>query len=51
VLPPRGHIGIFNRSHYEEVITVRVNPHFLDAQQLPPGHVSAASGATGSKHP
>ena len=40
VLPPRGHIGIFNRSHYEEVITVRVNPHFLDAQQLPPGHVT-----------
>ena len=39
VLPPRGHIGIFNRSHYEEVVTVRVNPHFLDAQQLPPGHV------------
>jgi PPK2 family polyphosphate:nucleotide phosphotransferase len=39
VLPPRGHIGIFNRSHYEEVITVRVNPHFLDAQQLPPEHV------------
>ena len=40
VLPPRGHIGIFNRSHYEEVITVRVNPHFLDAQQLPPGSVN-----------
>ncbi len=40
VLPPRGHIGIFNRSHYEEVVTVRVNPHFLDAQQLPPGHVT-----------
>ncbi|MGE0871572.1 MAG: PPK2 family polyphosphate kinase [Kofleriaceae bacterium] len=34
-LPPRGHIGVFNRSHYEEVITVRVNPAFLDAQRLP----------------
>jgi PPK2 family polyphosphate:nucleotide phosphotransferase len=34
-LPPRGRIGVFNRSHYEEVITVRVNPGFLDAQRLP----------------
>jgi PPK2 family polyphosphate:nucleotide phosphotransferase len=34
-LPERGRIGIFNRSHYEEVLVVRVHPHFLDAQQLP----------------
>jgi PPK2 family polyphosphate:nucleotide phosphotransferase len=34
-LPKRGHIGIFNRSHYEEVLTVRVHPEFLDAQKLP----------------
>jgi PPK2 family polyphosphate:nucleotide phosphotransferase len=34
-LPERGRIGVFNRSHYEEVITVRVNPGFLDAQRLP----------------
>ncbi|MGE0549830.1 MAG: PPK2 family polyphosphate kinase [Kofleriaceae bacterium] len=34
-LPPRGHIGVFNRSHYEEVLTVRVNPGFLDSQRLP----------------
>lgn len=34
-LPPRGVIGIFNRSHYEEVLTVRINPSFLDAQRLP----------------
>ena len=40
VLPPRGHIGIFNRSHYEEVITVRVNPALLAAEQLPPEHVT-----------
>jgi PPK2 family polyphosphate:nucleotide phosphotransferase len=33
-LPERGRIGIFNRSHYEEVIAVRVNPHFLQRQQL-----------------
>src|SRR4051812_9439497 len=40
VLPPRGHVGIFNRSHYEEVTTVRVNPHFLAAQQLPAARVT-----------
>ena len=36
-LPARGDIGIFNRSHYEEVLVVRVHPAVLDAQQLPPG--------------
>jgi PPK2 family polyphosphate:nucleotide phosphotransferase len=35
-LPRRGHIGIFNRSYYEEVLVVRVNPGFLQAQKLPP---------------
>ena len=34
-LPRRGHIGIFNRSHYEEVLVVRVHPEFLAKQQLP----------------
>ncbi len=34
-LPPRGHIGIFNRSHYEEVLAVRVHPEFLARQHLP----------------
>jgi PPK2 family polyphosphate:nucleotide phosphotransferase len=34
-LPERGRIGIFNRSHYEEVLVVRVNPGFLDRQRLP----------------
>jgi len=34
-LPERGQIGIFNRSHYEEVLTVRVNPKLLDKQRLP----------------
>lgn len=34
-LPQRGRIGVFNRSHYEEVLTVRVNPEFLGAQKLP----------------
>jgi PPK2 family polyphosphate:nucleotide phosphotransferase len=34
-LPERGHIAIFNRSYYEEVLVVRVHPEFLDAQRLP----------------
>ena len=34
-LPPRGHIGIFNRSHYEEVLVVRVHPEILEHQRLP----------------
>ena len=35
-LPRRGEIGIFNRSHYEEVLVVRVHPELLDRQKLPP---------------
>jgi PPK2 family polyphosphate:nucleotide phosphotransferase len=35
-LPERGRIAIFNRSYYEEVLVVRVDPEFLDAQRLPP---------------
>jgi PPK2 family polyphosphate:nucleotide phosphotransferase len=31
-LPERGEIAVFNRSHYEEVLAVRVHPEFLDAQ-------------------
>jgi PPK2 family polyphosphate:nucleotide phosphotransferase len=34
-LPARGQIGIFNRSHYEEVLVVRVHPEILDGQRLP----------------
>jgi PPK2 family polyphosphate:nucleotide phosphotransferase len=34
-LPRRGDIGIFNRSHYEEVLVVRVHPENLDRQRLP----------------
>ena len=34
-LPARGEIGIFNRSHYEEVLVVRVHPEILDRQKLP----------------
>jgi PPK2 family polyphosphate:nucleotide phosphotransferase len=35
-LPERGRIGIFNRSHYEEVLVVRVHPDLLAAEKLPP---------------
>jgi len=35
-LPNRGHIGIFNRSYYEEVLVVRVHPEFLAKQKIPP---------------
>lgn len=34
-LPARGHIGIFNRSYYEEVLVVRVHAPILAAQKLP----------------
>ena len=34
--PARGQIGIFNRSHYEDVLVVRVHPELLERQQLPP---------------
>jgi PPK2 family polyphosphate:nucleotide phosphotransferase len=37
-LPERGRIGIFNRSHYEEVVALRVHPEWLDRQKLPSGH-------------
>jgi PPK2 family polyphosphate:nucleotide phosphotransferase len=35
-LPRRGHIGIFNRSYYEEVLVVRVHKELLERQGLPP---------------
>ena len=34
-LPERGHIGIFNRSYYEEVLIVRVHPEILRSEGLP----------------
>jgi PPK2 family polyphosphate:nucleotide phosphotransferase len=38
-VPERGRIGIFNRSHYEEVLVVRVHPDMLERQKLPPGAI------------
>jgi PPK2 family polyphosphate:nucleotide phosphotransferase len=46
VVPARGRIGIFNRSHYEEVLIVRVHPELLAKQNLPP----AATGKTIWQH-
>ena len=43
-LPERGRIGIFNRSHYEEVVVVRVHPDLLDAEHLPPRPEDDARG-------
>ena len=34
-LPERGRIGVFNRSHYEEVLVVRVHPEYLGGQRVP----------------
>ena len=34
-LPARGNIGIFNRSHYEEVLVVRVHEQVLANEKLP----------------
>jgi PPK2 family polyphosphate:nucleotide phosphotransferase len=39
-LPERGRIGIFNRSHYEEVLVVRVHRQLLKAQHVPSERVT-----------
>jgi PPK2 family polyphosphate:nucleotide phosphotransferase len=39
-LPERGHIGIFNRSYYEEVLVVRVHPKVLKDEKLPPSLIT-----------
>ena len=47
-------IGIFNRSHYEEVLVTRVHPEILDAQHLPPSSpgdkISGTIGSRISRH-
>ena len=39
-LPNRGHIGVFNRSYYEEVLVVRVHREMLERQRIPPSLVT-----------
>ncbi|MBT8326376.1 MAG: polyphosphate kinase 2 family protein [Bacteroidia bacterium] len=34
-LPERGRIGIFNRSHYEEVLVCKVHPQYVLGQNIP----------------
>jgi PPK2 family polyphosphate:nucleotide phosphotransferase len=34
-LPARGHIGIFNRSYYEECLVTRVHPELLAKEKIP----------------
>jgi len=48
-LPPRGHIGIFNRSYYEEVLIVRVHPEVLKGEKVPSSLLTKISGANASK--
>jgi PPK2 family polyphosphate:nucleotide phosphotransferase len=40
VLPERGHIGIFNRSYYEDVLVVRLRRELLAREKLPKRLVS-----------
>ncbi len=51
-LPARGHIGVYNRSYYEEVLVPRVRPEFIDSQRLPPacleGDITDLKHGTGS---
>ena len=35
-LPRRGYVGVFNRSHYEDVLVVRVHPEYLSDQRIDP---------------
>ena len=41
VLPPRGRIGIFNRSYYEELVVARVHASVLEREDLPPGSIAS----------
>lgn len=40
VCPPKGYIGIFNRSHYEECLVTRVHPDILQKEKLPPSLIT-----------
>jgi PPK2 family polyphosphate:nucleotide phosphotransferase len=41
VLPPRGRMGIFNRSYYEELVVARVHTSVLEREDLPPGSIES----------
>jgi len=48
-LPERGHIGIFNRSYYEEVLVVRVHPPILKNERLPDSLIGKDFGRLASQ--
>ena len=48
-LPERGRIGIFNRSHYEEVVALKVHPEWLEPQRLPPVIAARRSGRSATR--
>jgi PPK2 family polyphosphate:nucleotide phosphotransferase len=39
-MPERGHLGVFNRSHYEEVLVCRVHPEIVTTYQKMPGEAT-----------
>ena len=47
-LPARGEIGIFNRSHYEEVLAVRVHPEIWSGRSSRPSREATTYGSGGS---
>jgi PPK2 family polyphosphate:nucleotide phosphotransferase len=51
-LPARGHIGVFNRSYYEEVLVPRVRTEYIAYQRLPAACVAGdiTDGRTGEAH-
>ena len=49
--PNRGHIGIFNRSYYEETLVIRVHPEFLAKQKIPPKLITKHLGRAIPGHP
>ncbi|PWG06348.1 PPK2 family polyphosphate kinase [Polaribacter aquimarinus] len=34
-LPPKGKIGVFNRTHYENVLVTRVHPNYIFGENIP----------------
>jgi hypothetical protein len=48
-LPRRGHIGIFNRSYYEETLVVRVHQNILASSSCLRSLSPRTSGASGSR--
>src|SRR5690606_10465792 len=37
-LPERGKFGVFNRTHYENVLVTRVHPHYILNENIPSVH-------------